>query len=147
LEGNAGAPEAGAVLSLGGSAMSVPLSMPILVVDDYNTMLRIVRNLLRQLGFRHVDEASDAKTALAKMRARPYGLVISDWNMRPMSGLDLVREVRADEKLKDTPVIMITPAVGNNSVPRDAGVNSFLPKPFDAAALKRRLMTVLGQEF
>lgn len=127
--------------------MSVPLSMPILVVDDYNTMLRIVRNLLRQLGFRHVDEASDAKTALAKLRSRSYGLVISDWNMRPMSGLYLVREVRADEKLKDTPVIMLTPVEGNNSVQCDLRVNSFLPKPFDAAALKRRLQSVLGVEF
>ncbi|MBL8549105.1 MAG: response regulator [Hyphomonadaceae bacterium] len=127
--------------------MSMAASMPILVVDDYNTMLRIVRNLLRQLGFKHVDEASDAKTALAKMRTRNYGLVISDWNMRPMSGFDLVREVRADEKLKDTPVIMLTPAEGNNSVPRDASVNSYLPKPFDALALKRRLMSVLGVEF
>jgi two-component system chemotaxis response regulator CheY len=147
LDSNFAALEARAALLAGGAAMSVPMSMPILVVDDYNTMLRIVRNLLRQIGFRHVDEASDGTAALAKLRARRYGLVISDWNMRPMSGLDLVREVRADEKLKDTPFIMLTPAVGNKSLPRDAGVNSYLPKPFDAPALKRRLMSVLGAEF
>ena len=76
--------------------MAVDVSMPILVVDDYNTMIRIIRNLLKQLGFENVDDATDGSSALAKMRAKPYGLVISDWNMSPMTGYDLLREIRAD---------------------------------------------------
>ena len=80
----------------GHSAMAVDLSMPVLIVDDYNTMIRIIRNLLRQLGFEHIDDANDGSTALAKMRTRKYGLVISDWNMEPMTGYDLLQEVRSD---------------------------------------------------
>ncbi len=76
--------------------MAVDLSMPILVVDDYNTMIRIIRNLLRQLGFEDVDDASDGSAALAKMRDKRYGLVISDWNMEPMTGYELLKQVRAD---------------------------------------------------
>jgi CheY-like chemotaxis protein len=76
--------------------MAVDLSMPILVVDDYSTMIRIIRNLLKQLGFDNVDDASDGSAALGKMRVKKYGLVISDWNMEPMTGYDLLKEVRAD---------------------------------------------------
>src|SRR6478736_5500556 len=79
--------------------MAFDLSMPILVVDDYNTMIRIIRNLLKQLGFENVDDASDGSSALAKMQGKKYGLVISDWNMEPMTGYDLLREVRADPNL------------------------------------------------
>ncbi len=79
--------------------MAVDLSMPILVVDDYATMIRIIRNLLRQLGFENVDEASDGRAALAKLRARKFGLVISDWNMEPMTGYELLLAVRADKNL------------------------------------------------
>jgi len=82
--------------------------MPILVVDDYNTMIRIIRNLLKQLGFENVDDASDGSAALAKMQVKKYGLVISDWNMEPMTGYDLLREVRASPELSKTPFIMIT---------------------------------------
>src|ERR687895_904323 len=88
--------------------MSIDQSMPILVVDDYSTMIRIIRNLLKQLGFENVDEASDGSAALAKMQTKRYGLVISDWNMEPMTGYDLLREVRADPNLATTPFIMIT---------------------------------------
>ena len=76
--------------------MALDPTMPVLVVDDYGTMVRIIRNLLRQLGFADVDDASDGVAALAKMRAKRYGLVISDWNMEPMTGYDLLRQVRAD---------------------------------------------------
>ena len=86
----------------------VNTSMPVLVVDDYNTMIRIIRNLLRQLGFVDVDEANDGASALAKMRIKRYGLVISDWNMEPMSGYDLLQQVRADPGLGGTPFIMVT---------------------------------------
>ena len=78
--------------------MAVDLSMPVLVVDDYNTMVRIIRNLLKQLGFENIDDANDGSAALAKMRARKYGLVISDWNMEPMTGYDLLQQVRADPR-------------------------------------------------
>src|SRR5580692_57964 len=88
--------------------MSVDMSMPVLVVDDYKTMIRIISNLLRQLGFSNIDEATDGGKALQLMRARQYGLVISDWNMEPMTGLDLLKAVRSDIKLKDTPFIMVT---------------------------------------
>ena len=84
--------------------MAVDLSMPVLVVDDYNTMVRIIRNLLKQLGFEDVDDASDGSAALAKMRAKKYGLVISDWNMAPMTGYDLLKEVRADPAFAADPV-------------------------------------------
>ena len=79
--------------------MSVDLSMPILVVDDYKTMIRIIRNLLKQLGFNEVDDAADGTEALGKLREKRYGLVISDWNMEPMTGYELLKEVRADDKL------------------------------------------------
>ena len=83
--------------------MAVDLSMPVLVVDDYSTMIRIIRNLLRQLGFENVDDASDGTLALAKMRDKRYGLVISDWNMEPMTGYELLKQVRADPKLAPVP--------------------------------------------
>jgi two-component system chemotaxis response regulator CheY len=86
----------------------VDKNMPILIVDDYKTMLRIIRNLLKQLGFNNVDEAIDGSSALTKLRDKDFGLVISDWNMEPMSGLRLLKEVRADVKLKNIPFIMIT---------------------------------------
>ena len=88
--------------------MAVDLSMSVLVVDDYSTMIRIVRNLLKQLGFENIDDASDGSAALDKMRGKRYGLVISDWNMEPMTGYDLLKEVRADPSLAKTPFIMIT---------------------------------------
>src|SRR6202012_1171136 len=86
-----------------GDQMAVDLSMSVLVVDDYNTMIRIIRNLLKQLGFENIDDASDGSAALDKMRGKKYGLVISDWNMEPMTGYDLLREVRADPNLATTP--------------------------------------------
>src|SRR4029079_3218627 len=88
--------------------MAVDLSMPILVVDDYTTMIRIIRNLLKQLGFADIDDASDGTAALSKMRSKRYGLVIYDWNMEPMTGYDLLRQVRSDPGIGETPFIMIT---------------------------------------
>jgi two-component system chemotaxis response regulator CheY len=87
-------------------------STNVLIVDDYKTMLRIIRNLLKQLEFDNVEEATDGQEALAKLRAGSFGLVISDWNMQPMTGLDLLKEVRADASLKDLPFIMITAELG-----------------------------------
>ena len=126
--------------------MSVDLSMPVLVVDDYKTMIRIIRNLLKQLGFTDVDDASDGADALTKMRGRPYGLVISDWNMEPMTGYELLKEVRSDEKLGPTPFIMITAESKTENViaAKKAGVNNYIVKPFNAATLKSKIAAVLG---
>lgn len=126
--------------------MSVDLTMPVLVVDDYKTMIRIISNLLRQLGFSNIDEASDGGRALQLMRTRHYGLVISDWNMEPMTGLDLLKEVRNDVKLKDTPFIMVTAEskVENVVTAKSAGVNNYIVKPFNADTFKTKLVSVLG---
>jgi two-component system chemotaxis response regulator CheY len=126
------------------SQMSVDLSMSVLVVDDYNTMIRIIRNLLKQLGFEHIDDASDGSAALNKMRAKKYGLVISDWNMEPMTGYDLLREVRADPNLATTPFIMITAESKTENViaAKKAGVNNYIVKPFNAATLKTKIDAV-----
>lgn len=126
--------------------MSVDRNMPILIVDDYKTMLRIIRNLLKQIGFDNVDEATDGSMALQKLRDKAYGLVISDWNMEPMTGLQLLREVRADVKLKELPFIMVTAESKTENVvmAREAGVSNYIVKPFNAATLKTKLSAVLG---
>ncbi|MPY74074.1 MAG: response regulator [Alphaproteobacteria bacterium] len=126
--------------------MAVDLNIPVLIVDDYKTMLRIIRNLLKQIGFNNVDEATDGKAALEKMQQRKYGLVISDWNMEPMTGLELLKEVRADDKLRPTPFIMITAESKTENViaAKEAGVNNYIVKPFNAATLKTKLSSVLG---
>ncbi|MCK9994235.1 MAG: two-component system, chemotaxis family, chemotaxis protein CheY [Alphaproteobacteria bacterium] len=127
--------------------MAVDLSMQVLVVDDYKTMIRIIRNLLKQLGFENVDEAEDGSAALAKMRAKQYGLVISDWNMEPMTGYELLKEVRADDRLKETPFIMVTAESKTENViaAKKAGVNNYIVKPFNAATLKGKMASVLGE--
>jgi two-component system chemotaxis response regulator CheY len=124
--------------------MAVDLSMSVLVVDDYNTMIRIIRNLLKQLGFEHIDDASDGSMALEKMRVKKYGLVISDWNMEPMTGYDLLKEVRADPNLSQTPFIMITAESKTENViaAKKAGVNNYIVKPFNAATLKTKIEAV-----
>jgi len=125
----------------------VDFNMSILVVDDYKTMLRIIRNLLKQLGFNNIDEASDGSVALQKLRDKKYGLVISDWNMEPMSGLQLLKEVRADSKLNDVPFIMVTAESKSENVlaAREAGVTNYITKPFNAQTLKNKLTTVIGE--
>ena len=126
--------------------MSVDKNMNVLVVDDYKTMLRIVRNLLKQLGFNNVDEATDGSVALQKLRDKKYGLVISDWNMEPMSGLQLLKEVRADTRLSDVPFIMVTAESKSENVvaAKEAGVTNYIIKPFNAETLKQKLTAVLG---
>ena len=126
--------------------MAVDLSMPVLVVDDYNTMIRIIRNLLRQLGFEHVDDATDGVAALNKMRQKKYGLVISDWNMEPMTGYDLLQQVRADRDLMTTPFIMVTAESKTENViaAKKAGVNNYIVKPFNAQTLKSKIDAVFG---
>ncbi|WP_119419426.1 response regulator [Desertibaculum subflavum] len=127
--------------------MAVDKAMSILVVDDYQTMIRIVTNLLKQLGFNNVDFATDGSTALEKLRAGKYGLVISDWNMEPMTGLQLLKEVRADERLKDMPFIMVTAESKTENVvaAKQAGVNNYIVKPFNADTLKKKMSSVIGE--
>ena len=127
--------------------MALNISMPVLVVDDYKTMIRIIRNLLKQLGFQDIDDASDGADALQKLRKRSYGLVISDWNMEPMTGYELLKEVRGDDNLKTTPFIMITAESKTENViaAKKAGVNNYIVKPFNAQTLKSKIDAVFGR--
>jgi two-component system chemotaxis response regulator CheY len=124
--------------------MAIDHTMPVLIVDDYNTMIRIIRNLLKQLGFVEIDDATDGAAALAKMRTRKYGLVISDWNMEPMTGYDLLQEVRGDAGLSDTPFIMVTAESKTENViaAKKAGVSNYIVKPFNAQTLKSKIEAV-----
>ena len=126
--------------------MAVDPNMPILIVDDYKTMLRIIRNLLRQLSFTNIEEATDGSMALRKLREKDFGLVISDWNMEPMTGFQLLKEVRADAKLKKIPFVMITAEAKTENViaAKKAGVSNYIVKPFNAETLKGKLVTVIG---
>lgn len=126
--------------------MALDLSMPVLVVDDYKTMIRIIKNLLKQLGFEDVDDAADGTEALAKMQDRRYGLVISDWNMEPMTGYELLKQVRSSESLSKTPFIMVTAESKTENViaAKKAGVNNYIVKPFNAATLKTKIDAVFG---
>jgi two-component system chemotaxis response regulator CheY len=126
--------------------MAVDRTTPILVVDDYGTMVRIVRNLLRQLGFDDVDDAGDGAAALAKLQTKTYGLVISDWMMEPMNGLELLEQVRADPRLQTLPFIMITAerGVGRLAEAERAGADAYIVKPLDAQILRDKIAAVLG---
>jgi two-component system, chemotaxis family, chemotaxis protein CheY len=127
--------------------MAIDHSMAVLIVDDYKTMVRIIRNLLKQLGFANVDEAGDGSAALNMMRQKDYGLVISDWNMEPMTGYEFLREVRADNRLAQTPFIMVTAESKTENViaAKKAGVNNYIVKPFNAATLKAKIDAIFGQ--
>ena len=126
---------------------AVDLNMPVLIVDDYKTMLRTMGILLKKLGFENIDEASDGHEALEKLHDRPYSLVISGWNMQPMSGLDLVRQMRSNTRLDEVPVVMIAAenADENIAAAKQAGVAEYIVKPFCASTLKDKLTPILGQ--
>lgn len=121
-------------------------NMPILVVDDYQTMVRIVRNLLKQIGYENVDDASNGEEALKKIREKQYGLIISDWNMEPMTGFQLLQAVREDASIADTPFIMVTAESKTDNVvaARRAGVSHYIVKPFNAATLKAKIDAVFS---
>jgi two-component system, chemotaxis family, chemotaxis protein CheY len=140
MEGPAGA------LHKGGRSMPMDKTTNVLIVDDYKTMLRIIRNLLKQLEFDNVEEATDGQEALAKLRAGQFGLVISDWNMAPMTGLDLLKEVRADARLRDIPFIMITAESKTENVvaAKQAGVSNYIVKPFNAETLRDKIEKVMA---
>jgi two-component system chemotaxis response regulator CheY len=131
-----------------GIAMTADFSMPILVVDDYQTMVRIIRNLLKQIGYENVDEAANGQAALAMIEGKRYGLVISDWNMEPMTGFELLQKVRADPAHTDVPFIMITAESKTDNVvaARKAGVNNYIVKPFNAATLKAKMDAIFSAQ-
>ena len=120
-------------------------SVPVLVVDDYSTMRRIIKNLLNQIGFTNIEEADNGASAYDKMRGHKFGLIISDWNMEPMSGLELLKLVRADNALKTTPFIMVTAESKTVNVvaAKAAGVSNYIVKPFNAETLKTKIASVL----
>ena len=124
--------------------MALDRSMSVLIVDDYKTMLRIIRNLLKQIDLRNVDEATDGDEALDKLRNNDFGLVISDWNMQPMTGLELLLEVRRDVRLRTLPFIMVTAESKTENViaARQAGVSNYIVKPFNAETLRDKIEKV-----
>ncbi len=129
--------------------MAVDKNMNVLVVDDYQTMIRIIKNLLKQLGFNNVDEATDGSMAYDMVTKKKYGLVISDWNMEPMSGLDFLKKVRAtadNDNISKVPFIMITAESKTENViaAKQAGVNNYIVKPFNAETLKTKISSVIG---
>ncbi|MDH3336091.1 MAG: response regulator [Rhodospirillaceae bacterium] len=127
--------------------MAVDMSMKVLIVDDYKTMLRIMRNLLKQLGFENVEEAIDGTSALDILKEDPkFGLIISDWNMEPMTGIELLRNVRSSDALKAIPFIMVTAESKSENViaAKEAGVSNYIVKPFNADTLKAKMVSVLG---
>ena len=127
-------------------SMAIDRSMPVLVVDDYGTMINVIRGQLRQLGFVDVDEANNGAEALTKMCARRYGLIFADWHMEPVTGLDLLRAVRGDASLKHTPFIMVTGESRSENViaAKKAGVNGYIVKPFTPQMLKAKIESVFA---
>jgi two-component system, chemotaxis family, chemotaxis protein CheY len=127
--------------------VAIDKNMNILIVDDYKTMLRIINNLLKQLGFTNIDEATDGGMALQMFKDKNYGMVVSDWNMEPMSGLDLLKNIRTGAANSNVPFIMITAESKTENViaAKQAGVNNYIVKPFNAETLKAKISAVLGE--
>ncbi|MBU1426929.1 MAG: chemotaxis response regulator CheY [Gammaproteobacteria bacterium] len=117
-----------------------------LVVDDFSTMRRIVRNLLKELGFANVQEAEDGVDALNKLRSEPFDFVVSDWNMPNMSGIDMLREIRADANLKHLPVLMVTAEAKKENIilAAQTGASGYVVKPFTAATLDEKLKKIFA---
>ena len=116
-------------------------NIKILVVDDMSTMRRIVKNIMKQLGFVNVEEAENGEDALIKLRAEPFGFIISDWNMPVMNGIELLRAVRADDKLKAIPLLMVTAEAQKENLIEaiQAGVSNYIVKPFTAEILQEKM--------
>ncbi len=116
-------------------------NLRIMVVDDFSTMRRIVKNILKQLGYSNIDEAEDGVGALEKLKAEPFDFIISDWNMPNMSGLDLLKTVRGDNALKHIPFMLVTAEAKKENIvdAAKAGVNNYIVKPFTAEALKEKM--------
>jgi two-component system chemotaxis response regulator CheY len=120
----------------------------VLVVDDFPTMRRIIKNLLKQIGFEDIDEAEDGVQALNKLKSKSYGLIVSDWNMPNMEGIDLLRNVRQDTVLKDIPFLMVTAEAEKEKVIEaiKAGVDNYIVKPFTAEVLKEKLEKIADKK-
>ena len=116
-------------------------NMKILIVDDFSTMRRIIKNLLRDLGFNNTEEADDGNTGLPKLQSGNFDFLVTDWNMPGMTGIDLLRAVRADDKLKTLPVLMVTAEAKKEQIvmAAQAGVNGYIVKPFTAQTLKEKI--------
>lgn len=131
--------------------MAVNMGMRVLVVDDFKTMRRIVTNLMKQIGFNNIEDAIDGESALLKLAEKPFDLIISDWNMEPMSGYQLLQKIRAEQNnlqtLRTVPFVMITAESKPENVikAKQAGVNNYIVKPFNADTLKSKLVAVLGE--
>ena len=121
--------------------MAADPNMKILVVDDMSTMRRIVKNILKQLGFNNLEEAENGQEALTKLKADTYGFVVSDWNMPVMMGIDMLRAIRADEKLKKIPVLMVTAEAQKENLMEavQAGVSNYVVKPFTAETMQEKI--------
>jgi len=118
----------------------------ILVVDDSSTMRKIIRNLLLEIGFSQIDEAGDGGLALSKLRTGHFNLIISDWEMVRMSGLDLVQQVRNDARLNSLPFIMVTAEAGAQKITaaKQAGVTNYVVKPFNAQTMRQKIEAAMG---
>ncbi len=121
--------------------MAINTNMKILVVDDFSTIRRIVRNILKQLGFTNIEEAEDGDIALEQLKLKDFELVVTDWNMPNMTGLDLLKAIRADERLKDIKVLLVTAEAEKENVVQaaQAGVNDYVVKPFTAEVLQQKI--------
>lgn len=120
-------------------------NMKILVVDDFSTMRRIIKNILREIGYHNVEEAEDGAKALEKLKLTPFDFVVTDWNMPNMPGIELLKEIRKDPELKTIPVLMVTAESQKENVVQavEAGVNNYIVKPFTATALKERIDLII----
>jgi two-component system chemotaxis response regulator CheY len=127
--------------------MPADSNMKILVVDDMSTMRRIVKNILKQLGFSNMEEAENGQDALTKLRADAYGFVVSDWNMPVMPGIEMLRAIRADEKLKHIPVLMVTAEAQKENLIEaiQAGVNNYVVKPFTAETMQEKINKIFNK--
>lgn len=123
------------------------LKMKILVVDDFSTMRRIVKNILKQIGFSNIDEAEDGNNALLKLKQEKFDMVVSDWNMPNMTGLDLLKAIRADNVINSMPVLMVTAEAKKENVMEaiQAGVNNYVVKPFTADTLKDKIEKIFDK--
>ena len=128
--------------------MDLDVSKSVLVVDDSTTMIRVVCDMLQRIGFQNIDVAQGGNTALAKLKAKQYGLMISDWQMDPMSGLELLSTLRADPSYENMPFIMMTTTAGSKMVieARIAGANNYILKPFVVVALKEKIKAVFAEQ-
>jgi two-component system, chemotaxis family, chemotaxis protein CheY len=121
-------------------------NMSVLVIDDYSTMVRIIRKLLKQIGYENVDDAASGQAALEKIKTKEYGLIISDWNMEPMTGYELLKEVRGNPAWAKTPFILVTAESKQDNInaAKSAGVSGYIIKPFNEKVLKEKIDAALA---